>query len=411
MGRLPQYLFAYLLVLGSPALGAQPALSGPSEVQVMVGSGELADDGGVWFNGAWGNVRFSLPAGRNARGDELWRIVKKADGAKRQLKVRFDAAAGRVDEKDSLLVYPICAVSLDEEWFVAAGKCGASKGKGSSPEQDLVVGWALGEQGLNAEGRARLDRALAAKTISPTFRLLALKTRANLLESLGDELPPLSDESDRALAAALADYRALAELEPNESQHQLDIASQLEALGNYAAAADTYRQVLKKWPDEEYRANISLSAIERRKGNYDEALQYLNGVSLKNPVGAGMRFYYHRGMTLTKLKRYDEAAADFSEGLKDQPDYAWAFTRRACALGQLGQLKPALNDVESALAKLRQYPGQQGQDFKHNVARLDAIDIQLKAAVASGSATPTAAACEGFWHNEDARSPSKYLVQ
>jgi tetratricopeptide (TPR) repeat protein len=169
------------------------------------------------------------------------------------------------------------------------------------------------------------------------------------------------------------------------------------------------RQVMSKWPDEDYRVNIRLASIERLRGNYDESLRLLNLVSAKYPMAPGMRFYFHRGWTLTKLQRYDEAIADFTEGLKDQPDYGWANARRACALGQLGQLKPALADIQTAIGSIEQDPAANQRNLKHDLARLHAIDGLLNAAIDAGSTAPMPAVCEGFWSKEEARQPSRYL--
>ena len=404
-------LIAGLLLLSSPsAIFAEPAATGPFEYTTMVGSGEMADDGSVWFSSPWEDVRFVLAGGRNARGEDLWRIIKAAGDGKRELKVRFDPTAGSIDDKNKTMVFPICSVSLDQERFEANRKCGTRQPPRSpNSAQALLMGWALHQDGQNGESRKLLDRALAASDPSPVFRQIAAKARAYVLESIGNEEPPLSDESDRAYAAALADYRTLASLQPDVSDHLIDTSYQLEALGDYAGAIELLHQVMSKWPEEEYRGNIRLAAIERKRGNYDESLRLLNLVSAKHPIEPGMRFYFHRGWTLTKMQRYDEAISDFTEGLKDQPDYPWAYARRACAFGQVGQLKPALADVETAIGKIEADPSAKRQDFKHDLARLQEIDGLFKAAIAAGSTAPMKAACEGFWDREEMRTPSRYL--
>ena len=63
--------------------------------------------------------------------------------------------------------------------------------------------------------------------------------------------------------------------------------------------------------------------------------------------------YYQR-------KQYDRAAADFSRGLKLQPDRARMLRWRAAAYRCLGEIKPSIDDCNLALQmdpSAESYPG------------------------------------------------------
>ncbi len=100
---------------------------------------------------------------------------------------------------------------------------------------------------------------------------------------------------------------------------------------------------------------MQMEAIYLTEGEYDKALGALD--DLAKDAGrppSGMAYHYHRGWVLSALGRYDEAIAEFSAGLKSQPDYSWALTKRACAYGQTGKLAEAVADQEEAVRLLGQ---------------------------------------------------------
>ena len=407
---MPSRLAAALFfVFGTSAMAAEPAAPLRFEVATMVEDGAIGEDGSVWFKSLFDNVRFVLPAGKNPRADDLWRIILAANQSKRELKVWFDAAAGEIEEESAALVFPICAAALADERVEIATSCGAPVSS-FNPKQELMVGWALHQKSSHVESRKLLDRAVASSGESRAFRLIAVRAHANLLESIGYETEPRSEESDRAHVAALADYRTLAEMQPDVAEHVLQIGYQQEALGDYRNAEETYRQLMTKWPEEDYRANIRLAAIERRRGNHDRALELTNRVAEKYPDQLGMKFYYHRGWTLTKMRRYDEAIADFTAGLREQPDYPWAHARRACAQALIGQHKLALADMEMALEMLGSSSIGDRKDLVHDKARARAVIAMLRAAIAAGSSQPIPDVCEGYWPSfEQHRTPSPLL--
>jgi tetratricopeptide (TPR) repeat protein len=125
-----------------------------------------------------------------------------------------------------------------------------------------------------------------------------------------------------------------------------------------------------------------------------------------------MMFHYHRGWTLNRLGRYEEAIAEFDEGLKTQPDYPGAFDRRACAYAMLGRLPEALADRQRANAEMSDFWSRPNQSpvSRHDRRWAEDVVKALEAAIASGSQEPMSAPCEGSWdYGEARRERSKFL--
>jgi tetratricopeptide (TPR) repeat protein len=125
-----------------------------------------------------------------------------------------------------------------------------------------------------------------------------------------------------------------------------------------------------------------------------------------------MMFHYHRGWTLNLLGRYEEAVAEFTEGLKTQPDYQGAFDRRACAYARLGRLPEALADRQRADAEMDSIwsDARRMPSAEHDRAWAEGVVKALEAAIARGSNEPMSVPCEGSWdYGEKRRERSSFL--
>ncbi len=93
-------------------------------------------------------------------------------------------------------------------------------------------------------------------------------------------------------------------------------------------------------------------AIKYRKSkNYSEALKEIekhNVCDLKAKSESRMSYFYHLGWTHYEMGQYREAISDFTEGLKTQPDYLYAYWRRGLAFEKLGELSKAKSDYARA---------------------------------------------------------------
>lgn len=104
---------------------------------------------------------------------------------------------------------------------------------------------------------------------------------------------------------------------------------------------------------------IMLAGAYREAGQPDKALLLLQKMQtdhlglLGKGTTPGMPTYYHLGWTLSELKRWPEATEAFSEGLTYQPDYGWAFLRRAVAYENQGDFVRAKNDADRSVELLR----------------------------------------------------------
>ena len=65
--------------------------------------------------------------------------------------------------------------------------------------------------------------------------------------------------------------------------------------------------------------------------------------------GPGMAVYYHTGLTLHATGRYAEAVDAYTKGIPRQPDYGYAYYRRALAHEALGNRAFARQDLLKAL--------------------------------------------------------------
>ncbi|MFZ2540856.1 MAG: tetratricopeptide repeat protein, partial [Gallionella sp.] len=79
---------------------------------------------------------------------------------------------------------------------------------------------------------------------------------------------------------------------------------------------------------------------------WDDAEKLVRG---KSGVVGVERVYYNRGTELGKLKRYEEAAADFSKAITIHP-FDYLYGNRATAYYFIGQYQQALLDYDRAIA-------------------------------------------------------------
>jgi tetratricopeptide (TPR) repeat protein len=125
-------------------------------------------------------------------------------------------------------------------------------------------------------------------------------------------------------------------------------------LKNYGAAIADSEEALRLVPAKTAWDVIQLASLYRESGQAEKALvslrQMLNdhlGMAGKGTT-PGMPSYYHLGRTLVVLERWPEAAEAFSEGLKYQGDYSWAYLYRALSYDHMNVTDQARDDVKKA---------------------------------------------------------------
>ncbi len=401
------------------ALGATPgarAQDGPAgQRQIFEDLGNVTDaaeeEGGVWLSLWQPHIRFRIGEEPEAKRNQLVVLINRANQGMRSVAVRYDGTRGRLNRDTGTLDYPVCAITLDDLIFEPTRRCAdkpAANPKGAEAALTLARAY------LSA-GEFRPAQDLLARPGLPgdsAFRRIFLLVRASASENIALTEQPGSPAADRATAAALADYRELARLEPNDVEHQFAIAQALQDLGGYAEADQVADLLLKKWPDEEFRVAVRRGAVHRGRGDYEKALDSLNQLVARQGPQAGMKFYYHRAWTLSLLGRYDEAIADLNEGLRTQPDYSSAYVRRACAFAAVGQLRKAPDDVAEASRLYAAIPGMATMTLiQDDIADLGALRLRLEAGIARGSTTPVQSGCaNASWRAMERPRPRSPLL-
>jgi tetratricopeptide (TPR) repeat protein len=371
---------------------------------------DAAEDGaGIWLSLWQPYVRFRIEAEPEAKRNQLLFLINRATQGYRSVSIRYDAAGGRLNRQTGTLDYPLCALALDELRFEPSRACKVKTPAAlNGPEAALVMA-----QAYLASGDFQRTKDLLARSDLPAdvaFRKIFLKVRAAATDGVASTETPLSLAADQAAAASLADYRALALLEPDDVEHHFAVARALQDLGGYAEASAAYDVLLKRWPDEDFRVAVRRGALYRGQGEYEKALDVLNQLVARNLLYDGMKFRYHRAWTLSLLGRHDEAIADLSEGLRTQPDYASAYTRRACAYSAIGRLREASEDVGQAARLYSAYPGAD-KALRHEIAEIEALRAQIEAALAQGAGKRISTGCTGpYWRIAERPRPRSALL-
>jgi tetratricopeptide (TPR) repeat protein len=277
---------------------------------------------------------------------------------------------------------------------------------------DLAKGIALAGDPDPGEAIAALSRAIASPALETPLQALAYKTRGQVYVGAAISTRPPGAERDKLLAQSLADARAWQALAPDDLHAVSAVGEALAYLGAYEAALREYRQIITRWPEEDFWPEIRIAGVYRSLGDYEKSFAALDDLVKRDGPQDGMAYHYHRGWTLRLAGRLDEAIAEFGAGLKSQPDYGGAFFQRACALAQTGRLREALLDQQEFIKSFTAYGSDTppSPQLKHDRERADDVERQLEAMAANNPATKTDLPCTGYWDWGDAkREPSPLL--
>ena len=356
----------------------------------------------LWLEPWESGIRFSFEAGSGDEADTMFALLKEAAESSRSVRVRFDPRSGAFDPSIGRFVYRACALGLaDREASARERDCGTAAG--SNP---LAHGIALAAGGESRASLPELDRALAGPS-GEIERAIGLRWReAALVDEATDA--GTADEADRLRVRALADAREWRRLSPDDSDAALSEAANLSALGAYDESIAAYRAIANRWPVEDYRASIRIGAIRRQQRDYPAALASLDELVARTGPQEGMRFHYHRGWTLTLLGRFDEAVGELTQGIQQQPDYAWAYVRRACASASVGRTAAALLDQRRGLS-LMERAAKSAELTGPEMTRARAVVAELERVERVSPGNPTDVACTSYPDQEPWRSRSPWL--
>lgn len=242
----------------------------------------------------------------------------------------------------------------------------------------LLRGVALEDAELHAEAERALGLAISNGTLGGKPLALAYRMRGNAREYQayprgGD----VNDRDDQLLVNAAHDYRQAATLDPDDRRNIVGEGRTLDKLGAYAESLAIQDEILRRWPEELFRVQIRRSATYRKMGDYPAALRTLDDLVTEHGPQRSMMFHYHRGRTLLGLKDYRGAVSAFSTGLENQPDYFWAYAKRACAYGNLGEIEKGLADLRRGRELWAAYSaGSSAVESQQKM--LDAIDASIR---------------------------------
>jgi tetratricopeptide (TPR) repeat protein len=120
------------------------------------------------------------------------------------------------------------------------------------------------------------------------------------------------------------------------------------------AIADLNRAA--KIEPENHMPEVDLAWAFNQQGDFDNAFAHADrAVKLKPDSGEA---YYQRGSARQLKRAYREAIADFTEAIRHQSDFVWAYRHRAAAYKAIGEDALAQKDT----AKADQLEGGQGKD-------------------------------------------------
>ncbi len=415
MRRAPA--FAVILLLLAAQVACSPARDAAPSPRLLVSTaGVVSAEGyqrGTWFSLQNGPVRFVLPATDPLSWwmAQLW--ISRSRRTGHGITVRFDPDSGRMDHDGFTAIFQVSVLRYDDE-ALALGASRLPGGPAQSPaERSLAKGLGLALAEAFDGARQSLDQALSAGTLSRSQTFGALLVRGRLSTDQAElDYPAPEPKSDALLIAALQDFAKAKGLAPNSSAPLFDEALTLQYLGAYDEALAEYRTIAARWPQDTFWAYVSIGAVDRALDHYDQALDDLNQiVRLKGPQ-SGMAFHYHRGWTLEKMGRNEEAIEEFTAGLDHQPDYAWAFSRRACSLARIGRLDDALEDETRAAELMARLPGSQPPTAEHVHDRrwIKGALADLRAAAENAGSPAPASVCSGYWIQGDRRRERSPLL-
>jgi tetratricopeptide (TPR) repeat protein len=393
----------WLALLAGLAVGAAQLPGGMAsrdarifEIPGYVGDWDTESD--TWFAMQGYNLRFSIP--QNADRGGFWQLLEAAAERGVALRLRFDAAAGRLVD-NGLLLYPLCAVgAANGAWHGdATQNCPPETAVASRAEQLLALGVAQSFEHPETARQTLAEALRAAPALPANGQALALITRAEAAEAISADLELADPAYDRLWADALSDYRRVVALMPDRATARSATASALIALGGYEEALEVYREIGRRWPEQAFQTAVNIGTLYRQQGDYPRALATLDDYARTGDAESmdGMRFRYHRAWTLILLRRDEEALREIETGLRTQPDYAAAYQLRSCARARLGRPAEALEDQRRAMELTAAYFSTPSAATRADLARSRAVIALLEQAVAARRSSPTAAPCESFW--------------
>jgi tetratricopeptide (TPR) repeat protein len=165
--------------------------------------------------------------------------------------------------------------------------------------------------------------------------------------------------------AALAHFKAAAELGPIDLQVQVSIGRAYLQMGRFEEAEMIFRRAAMQAPNHS-QVHASLGALARKRNDWSAALAEFRAAVESDPKNISFRMNFAR--TFCELERWEEAEQTYRSVLEDSPRNLEALIGLATVAKALGELSTALALFEeaSAVAPLDLRP-------KREIRRLKAV--------------------------------------
>lgn len=402
-----------LLACGQAFAGPAPGLL---RADGNVEDGALTDQL-MWVKLNWGDMKFVVDRSKVPDAKAMFDALKATASAGRSVAIWYDPDTATIDREAWLPVFVARKLDAGGKTFVGDEK---TPGHALPPtassievaEDALARGMAFMNASQPEKALPLLDRALAEAGLAPQLKVLGLKARASLRENMALEDFPPGEARDRGLIGALDDARAWHKAAPDDAAAAFGVARVLEYLGAYDEAIAIYKDGLLRWPQESARVYRGLEWAYRDMGKLREAAESIDKLGALPGWNDAMPYRYHRGWLYDLMGLPEAAIAEYTEGLKAQPDYAGAFLRRSCSYAAVGRLKDAYDDFKTAktleAAFLKGRPVTISMTF--DAKRTAEVEKILQKTLAEEPNRKLGGLCEGYWDwGFSARTRSKQL--
>jgi tetratricopeptide (TPR) repeat protein len=152
---------------------------------------------------------------------------------------------------------------------------------------------------------------------------------------------------------ALADYNRALELTPNAPDTLNNRGAALAYLARYEEALADFNRSLDLRPDDPTTLSNRGAALDDL-GRYDEALaDYNRSLEVRSDDPQTLN---NRGIALSHLGHHEEALADYNRALEVRPDDPQTLTNRGLALAHLERYEEALADYNRSLELRPDHP-------------------------------------------------------
>jgi len=182
---------------------------------------------------------------------------------------------------------------------------------------------------------------LASPLLSDSVGGVRIRAAARLAAVRAADLPPADRER---FEGAVAELVAAQRLNADRPEARAALGDFYVRHGNSAEAEVEYKAALKLSP-QFTPASINLADVYRLAGRDGDGEGVLRTAILASPKDAGLR--YALGLTLTRLKKPDEAVAEFARAAENEPvraRYAYVYAVALKSAGRKDEAMVVLKD-------------------------------------------------------------------